>query len=546
MLCLATALPAIASAQTTTVRTAQDLKKLSRKSKLAGSWVIGVPGQSEISLPRLTSVEGRLDFAMTGLRGVDLPALESVGADLFIGCDAPLRDDWATLGPIRPLEHLAPADPSPFLRGPSADAPSAATAGPPGDVALPLLAHVGGGLAVCSPGLLSVHAPALVDIGTDLQLYAGRSWTRVDLEGLRRVRGRVFGWLDGPTLAVLLGALESAEGSLQWGGHGSLEIDLGGLRSVAALAITGSRRTTTGAVAEAPSLSVAALVLPALERASKLLELRALADLATVELPALARADRVVLTDLPGLTALSAPRLGAIAGDLEIGELTLGQLGFHGLRSVGGDVTVRGVVSPSVVLPPIEEIGGALLLQDVRARVLKVPGVVTAGSLVATGLGAVDLLEFGRLTTVTGALIVRDNIGLEDDSALPRLAADDSAVRTFVAPVLRSVGGELRISEAAFTTVRLERLATVGAGLALVNLPLLTDVTAPSLRDVGARIVVGGAPALRVLRVPGLRRAEALELVALPGLQRVLAPLFLGEIKQAGGTRVPTIVLPDR
>lgn len=548
-LCLAMAVPGLATAQTTTVKTSRELNKLARKGKLSGSWVIAVPGVTSISLPKLQVVEGRLDLAIPGLRAVDLPALERVGSDLFVGCEAPPREQWATLGPIRPLEQAAPAEPSPFVTGPGDKGRKAGEpsddAGPPGLVSAPLLAEVGGGLAVCSPAVTGVSAPALTEIGTDLQFYASASWSRLDLPALARVRARIFGWIDGADLTVSLPALTTVDGSTQLGGAGTLTLQADALASTAALVITGSRRTASGRSAPFPSLTLPSLALPVLERATNRLELRTLAGLQALELPALSRVDHLVLEDLPGVQAVRADLLEAIDDDLTVRGLTaLGDLRMDALTRVGGDLTLQGLRGPAFTLPPVAEIGGALVLTDLRIRVLRIRGLRTAGSVRASGLGPVDLLELAALERVSGDLVLESNIGLAPSDTLPFLRPGDSTIRVFAAPKLATVAGRVRIAQAAFTAVRFDRLEQTGGDLTLVDLPVLNAARLPALREVLGRLLIGGAPALTSLGLPTLVRADALELAAMSGLQRVSAPRFGGDVRQSGGTKVKAFDLP--
>lgn len=514
-----------AIAQTTTVRTDKDLRKLQRKSKLSGSWVIDMPGLQSISLPKLQEVEGRLDLATPGLVHVALPALERVGADLFVGCDAPPRQEWATLGPIRPLEQAAPEAPSPFAARAEADV--TAVAATPAVLSLPALTRVGGGLAVCSPGLTGLEAPLLTDVGTDLQVYAGASWTSVSLPGLKRVRARVFGWIDGATLTVDLSGLGVVDGALQWGGHGALGLDLGALTSAAALIVTGSRRTSSGRSADTPSLTMTGLSLGTLERATQRFELRTLGGLTAVVAPMLERSDHVVLADLPDLERAALPALAAITGGLQLAALpSTATLDLAALRSVGGDVTVARISGPAWTLPPIREVGGSVVLRSVSVRVLRLSRLEQVGALRATDLGTLDLLDLPNLQSA-GELVIE---------AEPPTDPGTSR-RILSAPSLRSVPGMLRIAGAASSELRFERLAEAGE-VQLVDLPALTIVQLPQLRAVTRALLVGGAPRLERLSLPSLVQAATLDLIALTGLKRLVAPRYGGELKQSEGTRV--------
>ncbi len=550
---LGLALPGVASAKTTTVSTNKDLARLARKAKLSGSWIIDVPGVTSVSLPKLESVEGRLDFKLPGLATVHLPALVEVGADLFVGCDAPPRQDWERLGPIRPLEQADTSPPNAFgdLSREKKDVPARepSTDPVPDGLSLPALTRVGGGFAVCSPPLQSIVAPALTEVGTDLQLFAGPSWTRVDLGGVRRVRNRVFVWLAKPDLTLDLGALATVDGSTQLGGVGTLRLDLGALTTTAGLAITGSRKTGLGVPSPTPSLTVPSLTLGSLERATKMIELRTVGGLTELSLPALARTDRLVLSDVPGLTTVRAPLLEAIPGDVLFELLSsLTSLDLPELTSIGGDLRLAALKTSSLELPPVETITGSLVLTDLwRVRMLRAPALRELGGVRVAHLGTVELLDFPALEEVRGSFVVQDNIATTEGSPLPALTVGDDAVRVLSAPRVRTIDGDgmlgLRVAGSAFTSVRLDRLQRVSGPLMLVDLPVLTTVTLPSLEEVAGKVLVGGAPALTALGLPRLRKVDELELVSMMGLKRLFAPRLSTRLKQTGGTKVDRIEL---
>ncbi len=541
--CVALALPGVARADTTTVSTTRELARLARKSKLSGSWVIDVPGVHTISLPKLQRVQGRLDFATRGLRAVELPALQEVGSDLFVGCDAPPRQEWERLGPIRPLEQVpAPSrgfefEPTPAPSPASAASPSA----PSGALSLPALTRVGGGFAVCSPDLGTIDAPALTEVGTDLQLFAGSSWSRVDLSGVARVRSRVFVWLADPDLTLDLSGLTAVDGSTQLGGVGTLRADLGALVNTAALIITGSRATAgDGPPAPRPSLSVPDLRLDSLERASQMIALRTVADLGVLSLPNLTRTDRLTLHDLPGLTDVSAPTLAQVAGDVTLSALpSLSTPPLLGLTMIGGDLQIAQLPGPSLELPSIEAVSGSVTVSELRSvRVLQLPRLRTAGAVRITGAGLIELLEFAALEEVRGPFVIEGDLEQTTGGALAVLSA----------PRLRVILGDdeqgLRIAQATLSSVRLPALERIAGPLVLVDLPDLTELLLPRLQEVAGRALVGGAPGLTALSLPGLVRADGLELAAMPGLARLFAPRLKTELKQSGGTRIARVEMP--
>lgn len=549
------ALPGVANAKTTTVATHKDLSKLARKTSLSGSWVIAVPGVRAVSLPRLERVEGRLDFATPGLLSVDLPALEEVGSDLFVGCDLPAKQDWERLGPIRPLEQVHDTSRSEF--GVLSERPgrTSAAAEPqdaqPGSLSLPALTRVGGGFAVCSPGLLSIDAPLLAELGTDLQLFAGPSWDHVALGAVRRVRARVFVWLAGPDLELDLSGLVTVDGSTQLGGLGTLRVDLSGLVTTAALVITGSRRTSSGQPAPRPSLELPDLALPALQRVSNMIELRTIGGLTDVAMPSLEHTGRLGLGDLPSVTTVHAPKLADVGGDVALTLLpALTGLELPGLVSIGGDLSVAGLATPSLELPPVETIGGALVLSGLRRiRVARAGALRSAGAIRVSGVGAIDLLEFPALEELGGPFVVDANIATTADSPLPALAVGDDAVRVLSAPNLRTVGGDdehgLRIAGSAFSSVRLDALERIGGPLVLVDLPALSGLSLPHLSEIGGTAVVGEAPALSTLGLPRLVRVDSLELRAMDGLKRLSAPRLTATLRQSGGTHVERVEMAD-
>lgn|GEM_PF-7063071 len=543
-LCLLLALlaPCSSLAATTIVDSEKELAWLTRQKTLDGSVVIRVPGLTTLSLPKLAAVTERLEIAVPGLVSVSLPALRTIGTDLNVGCSLHPREQWEDIGPLAPLPPTVDDGPN-FADGPGASTKAAPQPSAPAALTLPRLTSVGGSVAVCSPGLLGVSAPKLDEVGRDLQLFAGPSWTSVDLPALKRVRSTLFLWLDGPTLTVTAGELSQVGAALQGGGEGTLSLDLPALEITAGIALRGWRSTVAGE-GERPSLTLTALHLPALSRASQMVELVSIGGLTQVDLPALHTTASLRVDDLPELSSMSFPLLTSIERSVTLHALpALVTLGMDALGTVTERLQIGGLGMANVELA-VQTVG-SLMVVDQRCATLTAPTLRSAGSILLSGMGLTDRVTFAALERVDGPLHVVDFLGASDDDELPVLASDDETARVFEAPRLQQVGETQRdgliLRGTPFTHVRLPMLTTVMGPLKLRGMPALTQVDLPRLTTVGGALSIGESSRLVALSFPALRQAQLVELVTLTALKRVVATRINARVTQASGTRVDVL-----
>ncbi len=545
---IALCLPSLAGAATILVDSDKELQWLERQRSIDGSVIVRMPGLTSLSLPRLAQVTERLEIASPGLVSVQLPALERVGADLNVGCVLHPREEWETRGPISPVPPEAAPEPS-FADGPP---PSASSRGSkrrapdsegPSRLVLPRLRAVGGSLSVCSPGLLGVQAGRLDQVGRDLQLFAGAAWTTVELAALERVRSTLFLWLDGADLRLTAPKLDTVGAAVQAGGTGTLALSLSGLEMAAGVTVSGSRRTAGGGEADVPSLTLTALELPKLARASQRVEVRSVGGLTSLVLPTLTEAGSLRIEDLPQLTRFSAPALVQVERSAVLLALpSLAELGVAALVRVGERYQLGGLGLDPLVLG-VEEIG-SLVVSGQASRVVRADALVEAGAILLEGLGLVELVSFGALERIGAQLVVRDCVG-GPGSPLPAPSPDDTTARVFEAPRLTQVGQDrrdgLRMGMTAFSVLQLPSLAEVHGDLSLTDMPWLQQVAVGRLGLVEGKILIGGSARLEVLEMPSLEDAEALELIALTGLRRVSARRLDTQVRQTRGTRVASL-----
>ncbi|MCO4769376.1 MAG: hypothetical protein KDA24_05045 [Deltaproteobacteria bacterium] len=550
-LLLALLLPSAATAATTVVDTYKELAWLERQKTVDGTIVVKVPGLTSLALPKLQSVSERIEIAIPDLIFVDLPALREVGTDLNIGCALTPKNEWEDKGPLQPLGPMQSTGPS-FADGPPTNTKSKsreAAAKGPGRLVLPQLRTVGGGLAICSPGVLGVEAPKLASIGTDLQFFAGRSWAAIDLPSLKTVNSTVFVWLDGAQLSVTAERLSSVGASMQSGGRGRLSLSLPALRTAAGFAITGTRQMMSGVQAARPSLELTGLEISSLERASSRLEFSSVGGLAELVLGELTRCDSVRIVDLPELTSLGLPVLPEVARSAVLGDLpALSSLDLSSLRRVGERLQLGGLGLSTLELH-LEE-AGSLVLAGQPSRVIRADKLVRLEAMMLEGLGLAELVSFASLESVAGPMQLKDSVGLVVGGDLPVVGADDATLRVFTAPKLTRVGDSpehgLFMRRLPFTVVKLSALREVRGALSLTEMPGLTHLELPRLQRVDGPFTVGGSSRLVALQFPALEQAAVLELISLTALKRVVARGLDAQVRQSTGTIVASLEVGNR
>ena len=543
---LALLLPTSAFASTTVVDSDKELAWLERQKSVDGTIIVKIPGLTSLSLPKLSSVGERLEIAVPDLVSVELPALRQVGADLNIGCVLHPRNEWETRGPLSPLRPRTDAAPS-FADGPpqatKTKSRDRAAAGP-ARLTLPKLESVGGGLSVCSQGLLGVDAPKLKRVGTDLQLFAGASWDSVILPSLTKVTSTLFLWLDGTTLTLRADTLAAVGAAVQGGGNGTLSLHLPALEMAAGVALVGSRRLASGAEADRPSLTLEAFELPRLIRASQWLELNGVAGISELVLPALERTASIRFVDLPDLTSLHLPKLPTVEKSVVLGALpALSTLELPLLRTVGERLQIGGL-GMAILDLGVEQVG-SLVLKGQRSKVIRADKLTSVGAMLLEDIGLAELVSLPALTRVETQLLLRDSVTLEEGTSLPRVADEDGTLRVFEAPRLRVVGAERKdgftMRRMAFSVVKLAALTEVHGDLTMIEMPALTHVELSRLQMVEGKLTVGGSERLETLQFPALRKTELLELVALTSLKRVVARRLDTQVRQSSGTRVASL-----
>lgn len=525
--------PTRARAGTTVVDSDKELAWLEKQRVIKGSVVVKVPGLKALELPKLVEVTERLEIAVPDLVRVALPSLKEVGTDLNVGCALHPRNRWEETGPLTPLEADDAARPS-FADGPGGGSRSRSGASSEaGTLVLPKLVEVGGGVAVCSPGLEGIEAPKLVEVGTDLQLFVGASWAEVELPALKEVRSSMFVWLADGRVTVDAPRLHTVGAGLQVGGAGQLSLEIPGLERAAGVLISGQRPTAGGP----PTLTLSELDLPRLTQATKRFEVRTVAGLQKVDAKDLERADSLAIEDLPDLKRLELPALKATQ-TLSVAKLPALEHLELPVRTVESAARLADLELATVELR-FEEVG-ALVVDGVRARVLRFPDLVRAGSIAMRDLGSPDLVSLPALDQVVGSLIVlgESSPASEPTDGTPAVKAP---VRVLDLPRLTVVGDTrehaLRIEGAPFSVMKLGALEDV-RGPMEVRGAAIAQLELGRLETVGGPLTIAGAAGLEVLGLGRLDRAEALVLESLPGLRRVSAKRFVGTVRQTKGTVV--------
>jgi len=529
--------PTRARASTTVVDSDKELAWLERQRVIKGSVVVKVPGLKALDLPKLVEVTERLEIAVPDLVEVKLPSLREVGKGLNVGCALHPRNEWETRGPLSPLGPLEQSGPS-FADGPNGGVETRSRrAADPGTLELPRLVEVGGGLAVCSPGIEGVEAPKLVEVGTDLQLYAGRTWREVELPALKEVESSLFVWLADATLRVEAPRLRVVGAGLQAGGAGRLTLEVEGLERAAGLVITGSRPPDGGP----PTLALAELDLPRLTQTSKRFEVRSVAGLERIDAKDLERSDAVVLEDLPDLKRLELPALReaemvSVGGLPAIEDLELA------LRSVSGGVRLSDLELAKVEVP-LEQVG-ALVVDGVRARVLEFPELVRAGSVAMRDLGGPDLVSLPALDQVLGSLVVLGSATSPNEEPVDGTPAVVGPVRVLEMPRLTVVGETrehgLTVKGAPFSVLKLAALEDVRGPIEIRG-AALTRLELGRLETVGGTLTFGGTSRVEVLTLGRLEDADGIVLDGVAGLKRLSARRYEGTVSQRAGTRVGAI-----
>ncbi len=536
-------LPGATLAATTVVDSDKELAWLERQKKIEGSVLIRVSGVTALSLPRLQEVTERLEIAVPDLVSINLPALRTVGTDLNVGCTLHPREEWSSQGPLSPVQAVKVEQAS-FADGPlgvTQEADRTPVASSPETLEFPQLRTVGGGLSICSPGILGVDAPKLSRVGTDLQFFAAEAWTGIQLGSLTKIRSTFFAWLNEATVTISAPKLTQVGAGVQAGGVGELSLSLPALEMAAGLVVTGFQTPASSKNAGTPSLVLRELDLPKLARSSTMFELRSLSGLRTLALPALTETRSVRIQDLPDLTQLSIPALTEVDGSVILSRLpALEELGLEALLAVGERYQIGGLGLETLSLQ-VHRVG-SLVLTDQRSQVVRADQLRSAGAMRLEGLGLTELVSFPVLETVTSQLQVLDSVALAPGFDLPDIPEDDLTQRTFDAPRLQRVGQQKQdgfvMRRAAFTTVRLSALREVHGDLSFTQMPVLTHLETPRLASVNGPMRIGGSKRLETLQFPALTKAKVLDLISLTELKRVVARSLNSRVQQSAGTRV--------
>ena len=240
----------------------------------------------------------------------------------------------------------------------------------------------------------------------------------------------------------------------------------------------------------------------------------------------------------------NTPSATVIEGSVVIGN-SLEAATLIGVTSITGNLTIDAAGLETLDLSSLQSLGGTLAVLSFSGTEIEGAALTTMGGIVVGGnqeenLAPLATLSFPVLTTIT------DDVEIVDRG---------SAIATFNAPVLATVGGRFDIGQQQITSLSLPLLTSVGeefdvdhnSARAAVSAPLLTSVGADfdivgnsvvASLDVSLLATVGGAldvdsdPLLAALNVPLLTTAQSVEIYS----DTALTMLSIGSLATISNT----------
>ena len=468
--------------------------------------------------PALVEVGGDV-----GLRpGLELPALEAVGGNLFVG-----EPDQTTVA----LDSLETVSGTLLF----SSVPGLET------VSLPALRTTGSLLFDFLPEDLPVELPVLERVEGDLRISgAGPSRLSVDageITGEIDLQGTATTELLFPQLTTVGGAIHIAGESLEEVGLNTLEAAPAGLSldcpacervPLESLASVGEAGLELSGFPTATTLS-----LDLLATCEGPVVLQGFEALDTAALPSLSRlAGPLELVGLPALETVEADALDDLRDRLEIGENDVLQsvsLRSLGLPAFASALEIRD--NPRLTSVDLGALGpqlGTLVLAgNAQLETVDLSGLETVADLRL--VGDFTSLDLSGLTSCTGDLELKP--GPLATLSLPLLetaggtATLVGAFTTLDLSQLRSVGGDLSLTPDALTSLDLGALENVGGALGL-TLAGLESVDLGLLETVGGQLYLGAGGAVASLSLPALTETGFLIVEGTEGLTALSAPLL--------------------
>lgn len=455
-------------------------------------------GVTDLALPSLRTVGGRMDIDAPNLGALSLPSLEQVGADFFVtntgvdegGIEAPRLTAiggrlmlWQNSRGAISMPSLSGVGGALELRGAltSLELDAVRTVG--GDLVLydrnlerlhlPALESLVGTIDLFSNALVSILLPALEEMGGDLNFPGYNAQDRLTLLSIPRLRE-----IQGSVLLWGLPALESVDA-------GSLQIVEGGIEIRSAPALTslgmGSLdRVGNGFVDsfELRDTGLEVLELPRLRLASHQITIGPNPALRAVRLPVLELAGSLYVHDTEMLNELTAPTLRFVeslflAENPQLTSLDLGSLARPGQ-----------VLLVSVPIPDLSGLRGVVSVD---------------GTLALVDLDEVQDLRGLETLYSAGTMNIRDNQALRSFEGAERLTQLAGSLHIIANPSLESIAGLADVAHigetvqiddnGALADLGLTGLLSVGGFLGIRNNGSLT-----TLGDLAALTSVGDYP----------------------------------------------------
>ncbi|HEX3765176.1 MAG TPA: hypothetical protein VHW23_41050 [Kofleriaceae bacterium] len=446
-------------------------------------------------LPMLATVEGNAALS-SGLAGLDLPALTSIGGDLTTAGLASLTlPALATVGGTLDVEE----DPS--------------------VLAAPALATIGGSLVASDMLSSSLALPGVQHIGGDLRIAGGI--TAIALDHVTSVGGDL-------RLDVLVGGLDVVLPALQTlGGSIAVHPDLSAVTGIELPALT----TFRGGITVEGASRLTQLALPSVTRIAGDISITQATALTTIDLSALVDVGRITILDAPDLTTLSAPALTTANSDglgatIDLEFVGLDTLSLASLTTAPGGVrVVNAAALRSVQLPTLLTASTISVLECAAFESLAAPELARANfiDLLDSPLHALDL---GALAT---AIVIDIQGGhLADLSGLRSLQSVRSLALGSVTGLvdltglaqLTDLGGlDLRNDLDLTSLDGLDQVRQITSTVSLVGNPALASLA--GLRGVNrvGSLHLEGSPAVTDLALTGLVTIDgALQIIDMDGL----------------------------
>lgn len=492
--------------------------------RVGGALGVAVAVGQPPELPMLATVDGNAALS-SGLAGLDLPALTTIGGDLTTAGLADL-----TLPALETVGGTLETQQDPSV------------------LAAPALTTVGGSLVVNDMFASSLALPGVQRIGADLRIAGGV--TAVALDHVTSIGGDL-------RLDVLVGGLDVVLPALQTlGGSIAVHPNLSAVTGIELPALT----TFGGGITLEGASRLTQLALPSVTRIAGDIAITNTEALTTIDLSALVAAGRIAILGAPKLTTLSAPALttansSGLGATINLEAVGLDTLALPSLTTAPGGVRVVGAAAlRSVQLPALVNATTISVLECAAFESLAAPKLVRASfiDLLDSPLHALDLgalatatvidIHGGHLADLTGlrslqsvrALTLESVTGLVDFTGLARLI---------------DLGGlELRDDRDLTSLDGLDQVRQITGTVSLIGNPALASLTGLGAVNHVGSLHLEGSPAVTDLALTGLVTIDgALQIIDLDGLTNLGGLKALtsvgGAIEFTGNDQLPQAVI---